>query len=63
MANKSKLQELEDKILFGDFTDEEWKAIDKEVDEEFQKASEEERKAFIKSGAGDFLATVMEYMD
>lgn len=63
MANKSKLRELEDMILFGDFIDEEWKKIDKELNEEFEKASEEEKKAFMKSGAGDFLATVMEYMD
>ncbi|MBQ8803471.1 MAG: hypothetical protein IJZ53_07560 [Tyzzerella sp.] len=63
MLKNKKLKELENKIFYGDYTDDEWREIDKALDEEFAKASEEDKKAFIDNGAGNMLAMIMEYMD
>lgn len=60
---QSKLHELENLILFGEHSDEEWKEIDKMVDEELEKASEAEKEAFMDSGAGEALTQILEYMD
>lgn len=62
MAKNKKLKEIENKIFYGDYTDEEWREIDKELKEEFSKASEEDKKAFVDSGAGNMMAMIMEYM-
>ena len=60
---KSKLAELEEKIFFGDHSDEEWRQFNKEVDKELAVASEEEKQRFMDSGAGDLITQIMEYMD
>ena len=62
MAKNKKLKELETKIFYGDYTDEEWRKINEELQEEFAKASEEDKKAFVDSGAGNMMAMIMEYM-
>ena len=63
MAKKNKLKTFENKIFYGEYTDEEWRKLDEELQEEYEKASEEERKAFIDSGAGNMMAMIMEYME
>ena len=63
MANNKSLKDLENKIFYGDYTDDEWRNINKELKEEFSKASEEEKKAFVDSGAGNMLAMIIEYMN
>lgn len=60
---KSKLAELEEKIFFGDHSDEEWRQFNKEVDKELAVASEKEKQRFMDSGAGDLITQIMEYMD
>lgn len=60
---KSRLQELEDMILFEEHSDREWREIDRMVDEEYKKANEDEKKSFMDSGAGDALTQILEYMD
>lgn len=59
----NKLQELEDKILFGEYSDEEWKQLDKELDEALSKASEQEIESFMESGAGELITQILEYID
>lgn len=63
MLKNKKLQELEDKIFYGEYTDDEWREINKELEDEFAKASEEDKKAFVDNGAGNMMAMIMEYMD
>lgn len=60
---KGNLRELENKILFGDHSDEEWKKLDKSVNEAFAHASAKERQLFMDSGAGNLLTQIIEYMD
>ena len=59
----SKLVALKNKIFFGEHSDEEWLGIKKDVYEELNSASEEERQEFIECGAGPLLEQVLEYMD
>lgn len=59
----SRLRELENMIFFGDHSDEEWIKIDKEVDEELSKSSDEEIQNFMDSGAGDLLTQIIESID
>lgn len=59
----SKLEELKNKIFFGEHSDEKWIKINLEVQEEFAKASDGEKQDFIDSGAGNLLAQILEYMD
>ncbi len=57
------LKELE-RIIFGkDMTDEEWLKLNKEVDEAWKSATDEERQEFEDSGAGDMLGQIIEFMD
>ena len=57
------LKELE-RIIFGkDMTDEEWLKLNKEVDEAWKSAPDEERQEFEDSGAGDMLGQIIEFMD
>lgn len=63
MAKNKKLKEFENKIFYGEYTDEEWRKLDEELQEEFEKASEEDKKAFVDSGAGNMMAMILEYMD
>lgn len=58
-----RLRELQNKIFFGEWSNEQWKKINDEVSEEFRKATNQEREEFLDSGAGDLLAQIMEYMD
>lgn len=60
---KSKLVKLEEKIFFGDHSDEEWRQLDKEVDKDLAIANEKEKQHFMDSGAGDMLAQILEFMD
>lgn len=60
---KSKLAELEEKILFGEHSDGEWRQLDKEVDIELAVASEEEKQRFMDSGAGELITQIMEYIE
>lgn len=59
----SKLEELKNKICFGDYSDEEWNEINSEVQEEFKNASDDEKQDFIDSGAGNLLEQIIEYME
>ena len=63
MAKNKRLQELEKLIFFGDHTDGEWRQIADETQKEFEKASEKEKEAFVRSGAGSLITQIMEYMD
>ena len=58
-----RLRELQNKIFFGECSNEQWEKINDEVSEEFRKATDQEREEFLDSGAGDLLAQIMEYMD
>jgi hypothetical protein len=60
---KSELKELEDLILFGEHSDDEWLLLNKRLEEEFKKASDKEKQDFIDSGAGDLLGQIIEFMD
>jgi|GEM_PF-3183279 len=60
---KSKLKKLENKIFFGDHTDEEWKQMYKDVNIAISEVNESERKAFLDSGASELIAQIMEFMD
>lgn len=60
---ESKLKELKNKILFGDYSDEQWKKMNEEITIEFGRATDREKEEFLDSGAGDLLAQIMEYMD
>lgn len=57
------LKQLEKKIFYGDYSNEQWKESDKAVKEEFAKATEKEQQEFIDSGAGNLLAQIIEYME
>ena len=59
----SKLVALKKKICFGEHSDEEWLEIKKDVYEELNSVSEEERQEFIECSAGPLLEQVLEYMD
>lgn len=57
------LKELE-RIIFGkDMTDKEWLELNKEVDEAWERSTDEERQEFEDSGAGDMLGQIIEFMD
>ena len=58
-----RLRELQNKIFFREWSNEQWKKINDEVSEEFRKATDQEREEFLESVAGDLLAQIMEYMD
>lgn len=60
---KNKLKDIENKIFFGDHSDDEWKEIKKSLDEEFPKSTDKEKKEFVDSGAGNLLAQILEYME
>lgn len=56
------LKELE-KIIFGEErTDEEWLRVEKEVKEAWEYANDEEKHDFEKSGAGDMLGQIIEFL-
>ena len=57
------LEELTDRILYGDRTKEEWKEMYKQAQEAYKTATDEDLKKFIESGAGLMLEQVMEYLD
>lgn len=59
----NKLQKLEDKILFDEYSDEEWKQLDKELDEVLSKASEQGIESFMESGVGELSTQILEYID
>ena len=44
-------------------TDEEWLELNKEVDEAWKSATDEEKQEFEDSGAGDMLGQIIEFMD
>ena len=50
-------------IFFEELTDEEWLKLNKEVQESWKSATNEEKQAFEDSGAGDLLTQIIEYMD
>lgn len=49
------LSELENVIMTGNHTMQEWLLLDKEVDEAIAVASEKEIQVFVDSGAGEML--------
>lgn len=56
------LKELE-KIFFGEERpDEEWLRVEKEVKEAWEYASNEEKRDFEESGAGDMLGQMIEFL-
>ena len=57
------LKELESIIFGKDMTDKKWIELDKEVDEAWNSATDEERQEFEDSGAGDMLGQILEFMD
>lgn len=57
------LEKLKKKIFFGEHSDEEWKRIKLQVEKEMLKATAEERREFVESGAGPLLEQVLEYME
>ncbi|HIZ75698.1 MAG TPA: hypothetical protein H9723_10755 [Candidatus Mediterraneibacter stercoravium] len=57
------LKELEKSIFGKDMTDKEWLELNKEVDEAWKSATDEERQEFEDSGAGDMLGQIIEFMD
>ena len=57
------LKKLKKTIFFGELTDEEWLELNKEVQESWKSATDEERQAFEDSGAGDLLTQIIEYID
>ena len=60
---QNKLKELEKKIFGEDMTDEEWRQTEEQMHEAWKDASEEEKQAFIDSGAGAMLGQIIEFMD
>jgi len=56
------LKELEEIIFEGDRTDEEWLRVEKEVKEAWKYANDEEKRDFEKSGAGDMLGQLIEFL-
>lgn len=61
-ANVKKLKELEKIIFEGDRTDEEWLRVEKEVEEAWGYSSDEEKRDFEESGAGDMLGQIIEFL-
>ncbi|WP_346707798.1 hypothetical protein [Massilistercora timonensis] len=57
------LKELESIIFGKDMTDKKWIELNKEVDEAWNSATDEERQEFEDSGAGDMLGQILEFMD
>lgn len=57
------LKELGKSIFGKDMTDEEWLELNKEVDEAWKSATDEEKQEFEDSGAGDMLGQIIEFMD
>lgn len=57
------LKELESIILGKDMTDKKWIELNKEVDEAWNNATNEERQEFEDSGAGNMLGQILEFMD
>jgi hypothetical protein len=57
------LKKLKKTIFFGELTDEEWLELNKEVQEFWKSATDEERQVFEDSGAGDLLTQIIEYID
>ena len=57
------LKELESIIFGKDMTDKKWLELNKEVDEAWNSATDEERQEFEDSGAGDMLGQILEFMD
>lgn len=56
------LKELE-KIIFGEERpDEEWLRVENEVKEAWEYASNEEKRDFEESGAGDMLGQMIEFL-
>ena len=49
------LSELRGEILDGVFSPDEWLQLDREVNEAFTSASEDEIQLFVDSGAGEML--------
>lgn len=58
-----KLVALKKRIFYGEHSDEEWKRINEEVQNEFLVASEEDKAEFVQCGAGPLLEQILEYMD
>ena len=58
MRVPDKLEDLIHRIKWGDYSDEEWFALDKEVDQYFRTLPEELQEYFIDSGAGEVLETI-----
>ena len=57
------LKELGKSIFGKDMTDEECLELNKEVDEAWKSATDEEKQEFEDSGAGDMLGQIIEFMD
>ena len=57
-----KLNELEEIIFKGDQTNEEWLKVENEVKEAWKYASDEEKRDFDESGAGDMLGQIIEFL-
>ncbi len=57
------LKELESIIFGKDMTDKKWIELNKEVDEAWNSATNEERQEFEDSGAGNMLGQILEFMD
>ncbi len=57
------LHDLIDVIIYADLSDDEWREIDKAVDELFKTSSQEEIDEFVESGAGETLDLILEFME
>ena len=56
------LKELEKNIFGEERPDEEWLRVEKEVKEAWEYASNEEKRDFEESGAGDMLGQMIEFL-
>lgn len=60
---QSRLKELQDEIFSRKHrSNEEWLALDKDVEKAWESASDEEKQDFLDSGAGDMLGQIIEFM-
>lgn len=62
--DEKNLKELEQIIFhFGVKSKAYWLNLDKQVDIAWENATEEEKEAFVDSGAGDMLGQVIEFLE
>lgn len=58
-----RLKDYIEVILEGKHTGEEWRQINKDVDQVYKNATDEEKKEFEISGAADTLEMLIEYVE